>query len=154
MSGRWRSSVWASPGTTCTMPIRLVPGMGYGAARSTCPHGSSGCSRSSAGCTTCAGRGRTAWPVSPPHRTGSGAGGLDEAAVRELPDQSGLDAVFPLLPIPLLQPEAEPLGDGEGQERSGDDGDAEEDGEGGQRQVEVGGDLVVGGGRPQETVEG
>ncbi len=59
-SGGWRSRPWASPGTTCTTPTPPAPGTACSAARSTPRPGSSGCWRSSAGCTTCAGRSRSA----------------------------------------------------------------------------------------------
>jgi fatty-acid desaturase len=65
-SGRWRSSRWASPGTTCTTPTRPALATASAAARSTCPPGSSGRSRSSGGRTPSAGPLPPAEPGSSP----------------------------------------------------------------------------------------
>jgi hypothetical protein len=55
--------------------------------------------------------------------------------------------------IPMSQAEADPLGDRVREERAGDYREPEEPGDGVEIDLEVVGDLVVGGRRPEQPVE-
>src|SRR6516162_163022 len=81
-------------------------------------------------------------------------GDRGEAAVGAHHDPPGGAPVLGFGAFPGGQAEADPLGEGVGQQGAGEDGDPEDPGDGEQVQVKVVGDLVVGRGGPQQAVEG
>ncbi len=79
---------------------------------------------------------------------------LDELAVRETPDDAGLDAVLEHLAVVLLEPEADAVGQHVRQCRQEDDADAAGPGHGVEADVELVGDDVVATGDQEPHVEG